>query len=98
VNRTHSETIDGVKLANFMGGSTLNTAMTMASCAAVALYLERLTGLDKMLPIDPKAGTIPSSRSTCRQMQHLVIGRTVTAGTARQAPSHPVGDSDPVML
>ncbi len=29
VNRTHPETIDGVKLANYMGGSTLNAAMTM---------------------------------------------------------------------
>jgi amidase len=74
-----------------MAGSTLNTAMTMASCAAVgipagfdqygrpvglqiaapprqearalaaALYLERLTGLDKMLPIDPKSGIVPPS-------------------------------------
>jgi amidase len=37
VNRTHPETIDGVKLANYMGGSMLNAAMTMASCAAVAV-------------------------------------------------------------
>jgi amidase len=37
VNRTHSETIDDVKLANFMAGSALNTAMTKASCAAVAI-------------------------------------------------------------
>ncbi len=89
VNRTHPETIDGVKLANYMGGSMLNAAMTMASCAAVAvpagfdrfgrpvglqiaapprqearalaagMFLERLTGLDKAVPIDPRAGEVP---------------------------------------
>jgi amidase len=89
VNRTHPETIDGVKLENYMGGSTLNAAMTMASCAAVAVpagfdqfgrpvglqiaapprqearalaaaaFLERMTGLDRLVPIDPKAGTVP---------------------------------------
>ena len=31
------KTIDGVKLGDYMGGSTLNAAMTMASCAAVAV-------------------------------------------------------------
>jgi amidase len=90
VNRTHPETIDGVKLKNYMGGSTLNAAMTMASCAAVAVpagfdqygrpvglqiaapprqearalsaaaFLERLTGLDKLVPIDPKPGVVPA--------------------------------------
>jgi len=89
VNRTHPETIDGVTLANYMGGSTLNAAMTMASCAAVAVpagfdqfgrpvgvqiaapprqearalaaagFLERLTGLDQMVPIDPREGVVP---------------------------------------
>jgi amidase len=89
VNRTHPETIDGVTLANYMGGSTLNAAMTMASCAAVAVpagfdqygrpvglqiaapprqearalaaagFLERLTGLERLLPIDPRPGTVP---------------------------------------
>jgi amidase len=89
VNRTHPETIDRVKLANYMGGSTLNAAMTMASCAAVAVpagfdqhgrpvglqiaapprqearalaaagFLERLNGLDRLVPIDPKPGTVP---------------------------------------
>lgn len=89
VNRTHPETIDGVALANYMGGSMLNAAMTMASCAAVAvpagfdrfgrpvglqiaapprqearamaaaMFLERLTGLDRMVPIDPKEGVVP---------------------------------------
>jgi amidase len=90
VNLTHPETIDGVKLANYMGGSTLNAAMTMASCAAVAVpagfdrfgrpiglqiaapprqearalsaagFLERLTGLDRRLPIDPRPGSVPA--------------------------------------
>jgi amidase len=90
VNRTHPETIDGVKLANYMGGSTLNAAMTMASCAAVAVpagfdqygrpvglqiaapprqesralsaaaFLERLTGMDRLVPIDPRPGTVPA--------------------------------------
>src|ERR1700677_3245570 len=89
VNRTHPETIDGVKLENYMGGSTLNAAMTMASCAAVAVpagfdqfrrpvglqiaapprqearalaaaaFLERMTGLDQLVPIDPRPGTVP---------------------------------------
>jgi amidase len=90
VNRTHPETIDGVKLANYMGGSTLNAAMTMASCASVAVpagfdqygrpvglqisapprqearalsaaaFLERSTGLDRMVPIDPRPGVVPA--------------------------------------
>ena len=90
VNRTHPETIDGVKLTSYMGGSMLNAAMTMAGCAAVAVpagfdqfgrpvglqiatpprqearalaaaaFLERLTGLDKAVPIDPRAGTVPA--------------------------------------
>jgi amidase len=89
VNRTHPATIDGVALANYMGGSMLNAAMTMASCAAVAVpagfdqygrpvglqiaapsrqearalasaaFLERMTGLDRQLPIDPRPGTVP---------------------------------------
>lgn len=72
-----------------MGGSTLNAAMTMASCAAVAVpagfdqygrpvglqiaapprqearalaaasFLERLTELDRQVPIDPRPGTVP---------------------------------------
>jgi amidase len=72
-----------------MGGSMLNAAMTMASCAAVAVpagfdqygrpvglqiaapprqearalasaaFLERMTGLDRQLPIDPRPGTVP---------------------------------------
>jgi amidase len=91
VNRTHPETIDGVTLPNYMGGSTLNAAMTMASCAAVAVpagfdqygrpvglqiaaparqearalaaaaFLERLTGLDRLVPMDPRPGTVPGA-------------------------------------
>jgi amidase len=91
VNRTHPETIDGVKLTHYLGGSTLNAAMTMASCAAVAVpagfdqhgrpvglqiaapprqearalaaagFLERITGLDRLLPIDPRPGVVPES-------------------------------------
>jgi amidase len=89
VNLRHPETIDGQKLTNYMGASTLNAAMTMASCPAVAVpagfdkygrpvglqfaaasrgeaavlgaawLFEQLTGLDKLLPIDPKPGTVP---------------------------------------
>ena len=89
VNLRHPETIDGQKLTNYMAASTLNAAMTMASCPAVAVpagfdkygrpiglqfagpsrgeaialgaawLFEQLTGLDKLLPIDPKPGTVP---------------------------------------
>jgi len=85
----HPETIDGEKLTNYMGASTLNAAMTMASAAAVALpagfdrfgrpvglqiaapvrgeatalgaaaLLEQVLGLDRLLPIDPRAGVVP---------------------------------------
>ncbi len=89
VNLRHPETIDGEKLTNYMGASTLNAAITMTSCPAVAVpagfdqygrpvglqiagpargeaaclsaayFLERLTGLDRLLPIEPRLGTVP---------------------------------------
>jgi len=89
VNLRHPATIDGETLTNYMGASTLNAAMTMAACPAVAVpagfdqygrpvglqiaaasrgeatalgaaYLfEQLSGLDKLLPVDPRAGVVP---------------------------------------
>lgn len=89
VNLRHPETIDGRKVTNYMGASTLNAAMTMANCPAVAVpagfdkygrpiglqfaaasrgeatalgaawLFEQLTGLDKLLPIYPRPGTVP---------------------------------------
>ena len=81
--------VDGKKLDNYMAASTLNAAITLTSCPAVAVpcgfdrsgrpvglqivaparqearalaaahLFERLTGLDKLLPIDPRPGTVP---------------------------------------
>lgn len=92
VNLRHPTTIDGETLTNYMGASTLNAAMTMAACPAVAVpagfdqygrpvglqiaaasrgeatvlgaaYLfEQLSGLDKLLPVDPRAGVVPPAR------------------------------------
>ncbi len=89
VNRRHPEYVGGRKLTDYMGASTLNAAVTMTSCPAVAVpcgfdqygrpigvqitapirqearamgaarLFEQLTGLDKLLPIDPRAGTVP---------------------------------------
>ena len=89
VNLRHPEVIDGRKLTNYMGASTLNAAITMTSCPAVAVpcgfdqfgrpvglqfvgpargeasvlsvaaAFEQLTGLDRMLPVDPREGTVP---------------------------------------
>jgi amidase len=87
----HPATIDGVKPENYMTVALLTSAITMASCPAVAVpcgfdkfgrpiglqivapwrgeaaalaaaaLFERLTGLDKLLPIDPRPGTVPQS-------------------------------------
>ncbi len=89
VNLRHPETIDGEKLTNYMGASTLNAAMTLASVPAVAVpagfdrfgrpvglqiaapargeaaalgaawLYEQVGGLDRLLPIDPREGTVP---------------------------------------
>jgi amidase len=89
VNLRHPETIDGQTLTNYMGASTLNAAITLTSCPAVAVpagfdqfgrpvglqitgparseaavlaaaaLFEQVTGLDRLLPIDPRPGTVP---------------------------------------
>ena len=82
--------VDGVKLANYIAGSVLTSAITLTSCpamsvpcgfdrhgrpvglqivapargeatalAAAALF-ERASGLYRMLPIEPRAGTVPA--------------------------------------
>jgi len=83
------ESIAGQKLANYMGGSMLNAAMTMAGSPAVAIpcgfdqygrpiglqiaaaprrddtalraaaLYETMTGLDTLLPIEPRPGVVP---------------------------------------
>ena len=90
VNLRFPEYVDGKKLTDYMGASTLNAAVTMTSCPAVAVpcgfdrfgrpvglqitapirgearalsaaaLFELLTGLDKLLPIDPRQGTVPN--------------------------------------
>jgi amidase len=89
VNLRHPKTIDDEVLTNYMGASTLNAAITMTSCPAVAIpagfdrfgrpvglqitapsrgeaialgaaaVFERLSGLDRQLPIDPRPGCVP---------------------------------------
>jgi amidase len=89
VNLRHPNYVDGRKLTDYMGASTLNAAVTMTSCPAVAVpcgfdqfgrpvglqvtappraearalgaawLFEQLTGLDRLLPIDPREGTVP---------------------------------------
>jgi amidase len=91
VNLRFPEYVDGRKLTDYMGASTLNAAVTMTSCPAVAVpcgfdrfgrpvglqitapirqearalasaaLLERLIGLDKLLPIDPREGIVPTA-------------------------------------
>jgi amidase len=93
VDRRHPEYVDGEKLTDYMGASTLNAAITLTSCPAVAVpcgfdrfgrpvglqitaplrgeaialgaaaLFEQLTGLDKLLPIDPRPGTVPDPRA-----------------------------------
>jgi amidase len=89
VDRRHPEYVDGETLTNYMGASTLNAAITLTSCPAVAVpcgfdrfgrpvglqitapmrdeaaalaaaaLFEQMSGLDKLLPIDPRPGTVP---------------------------------------
>ena len=84
------ESIAGVKLENYMAGSMINAALTMAGCPAVAVpcgfdqygrpvglqiaapprrddvalqaaaLFEQASGLDRLLPIDPRPGVVPS--------------------------------------
>ena len=91
VNLRAPTTINGKKLDNYMGGSTLNSAITVTGSPAIAVpcgfdqygrpvglqlvgiprgeaallqaasLYENLVGLHKLLPIDPKPGTVPPS-------------------------------------
>jgi amidase len=91
VNLRAPATIAGKKLENYMAGSTVNSAITVAGSPAIAVpcgfdrygrpiglqlvgkprgeaallqaasLYESLTGLPKLLPIDPKPGTVPPS-------------------------------------
>jgi amidase len=91
VNLRAPETIGGRKLDNYMGGSTVNSAITVTGSPAIAVpcgfdkygrpvglqlvgkprgeaallqaasLYENLMGLAKLLPIDPKPGTVPPS-------------------------------------
>jgi amidase len=91
VNLRAPETIGGRKLDSYMGGSTVNSAITVTGSPAIAVpcgfdkygrpvglqlvgkprgeaallqaasLYERLLGLDKLLPIDPKPGSVPPS-------------------------------------
>ncbi len=91
VNLRAPATIAGKKLENYMAGSTLNSAITVTGCPAIAVpcgfdqygrpvglqlvgrprgeaallqgavLYEQLIGLDRLLPIDPRPGTVPPS-------------------------------------
>jgi amidase len=91
VNLRAPATIAGRKLENYMAGSTLNSAITVAGSPAIAVpcgfdeygrpvglqlvgkprgeaallqaavLYEKLLGLDRLLPIDPRRGTVPPS-------------------------------------
>lgn len=87
------ESIAGVKLENYMAGSMINAALTMAGCPAVAVpcgfdqygrpvglqiaapprrddvalqaaaLFEQVSGLDRLLPIDPRPGVVPPAEA-----------------------------------
>jgi amidase len=91
VNLRAPATIAGKKLENYMAGSTLNSAITVAGSPAIAVpcgfdqhgrpvglqlvgrprgesallqaasLYEKLVGLDRLLPIDPRPGSVPPS-------------------------------------
>lgn len=89
VNLRARDSIDGVRLDNYIAGSALTSAVTLTSCPAVSVpcgfdrfgrpvglqivaparqeatalaaagMFERITGLDRLLPIAPRAGSLP---------------------------------------
>jgi amidase len=66
VNLRHPESIDGVKLTNYMAASTLNAAITMTSCPAVAVpagfdRFGRPVGLQITAPIRDEAAALSAA-------------------------------------
>jgi amidase len=87
------ESIGGVKLTNYVGGSLINAAISLAGCPAVAVpcgfdqfgrpvglqvvapprredvalqaaaLFERMSGLDRLVPVDPREGTVPPAEA-----------------------------------